>query len=126
LNNQIKEAEKLVGKSTTEGETEIEMPNMKHRADIGGRRHVVESLMRLVDDEGSRQESSWKKFMIELESLNEAIRHEITMCRRENVQGLLDKDVVQRSGVEQEKHMRLWEDSCLYCADDRCSGCSGF
>lgn len=125
LNNQMKEAETAFAKSKTEASTQTELPIAKPTANLGGRHSIVESLTRFLDEAESRRESNWKRFMTEMECLNEAVRQEIKMCRSDIVRGLLDKDVVQRSEVEQEEHMRLWGDSCLYCTHDGCSGCSG-
>jgi hypothetical protein len=119
LINQMKAAKGLL-ETKMKTETQKELPPFRPTTSLDRIRFVVKSLKRLIAREETRRQSCWKKFMMDLESLNDVVIQEIRKLRIGKTRGLPDKDVGP-GGPEQEEP--AFEDICLYCDNDECSGC---
>jgi len=124
LANQIKAAKGALVKMETA--IQMELPTFRPPISLEYTLFVVKSLEALIIRKETRRKTCWKEFMMELETLNDVVRREIRRLRKSKTTGLPGEDVVQPSGIEKEEQMPSFEDACLYCNNDRCSGCLGY
>lgn len=121
LISQMKAAKSALVK--TEAAIQMDLPTFRPPISLDRTRFVVKSLKTLVHKEETGRQSCWRKFLMELESLHDVVWQEIRKLRKGKTRGLPDKDMVQPFGSEKEGGIPSFEDICLYCANDRCSGC---
>jgi hypothetical protein len=121
LINQMRAAKSALVKM--EAEIQMELPTFRPSISLDRTRFVVKSLKTLIRKEETRRQSCWGKFVMELESWHDVVWQEIKKLRKGKTRGLPDKDMVQPFGLEKGRGILSFEDICLYCANDRCSGC---
>ena len=121
LINQMKAAKSALVKM--EAAIQMDLPTFRPSVSLDRTRFVVKSLKTLIRKEETRRQSCWRKFMMELESLHDVVWQEIRKLRKGKTRGLPDKDMVRPFGSGKEGGILSFEDICLYCDNDKCSGC---